>query len=223
MADDNNSSVIILYSFVFLFMVFLLLQNTNFIDKPTGYATSDNLISNSLITVIATVFVLGVGGFFIYKKIRKKKETNLEIPKPPIPAEKSIETLNKDFNIPPSPNQNFNNDINQLFTEIPPEPENTTPAQEKEIPQEMPKIEDETLKKLLKLLINKKYSKDNILKYLNSKGYNIMQIKNAIDSINEENINNYVELASSQGFNKQEIVSSLLKAGWKKEDILKCI
>jgi hypothetical protein len=50
-----------------------------------------------------------------------------------------------------------------------------------------------------------------------------MQIKNAIDSINEENINNYVELASSQGFNKQEIVSSLLKAGWKKEDILKCI
>jgi SOS response regulatory protein OraA/RecX len=73
------------------------------------------------------------------------------------------------------------------------------------------------------LLINKKYSKDNILKYLNSKGYNIMQIKNAIDSINEENINNYVELASSQGFNKQEIVSSLLKAGWKKEDILKCI
>ena len=86
MKEDTNVSVIIIYSFVFLFMVFLFLQQGDFIKQPTGYALFEldglkNLSTSSLITLIISVIVLiiiVVGCIFVYKKIKNKKQLALE-------------------------------------------------------------------------------------------------------------------------------------------------
>jgi len=233
MADDTKISVIIIYSFIFLFFVFIFLQNGDIV-RTTGYATSEDSGSFSSIIIVAVVIVvLGAAGFFIYKRIKKKKETPLEIPKPPIPTEKSIETLNKDFNIPSTSNiPAMDNDINKLFSENVPTPnipESQINIQNQNIPMpsipeadeinEKPKI-DERLKKIIKVMIERKYNKESMMKYLKNKNYTLVQIKKAIDSINKDNISDYVELSLSQGFSKQQIINSLIKSGWKKEDIL---
>lgn len=237
MEDSTNVSVIIIYSFAFLFVVFLFLQQKDLITPTTGYALFDTNIFNNLgsfsLTTLIILFVvlilLAVGGFFLYKKLKKKKGISLEIPKPPL-AEKSISGLDKEFNVP-SPNieenekqePSINNDLNELFMET---PEENTEKHIEVKPQEVkgePEFDLQQLKKLVELLMKKKYTKESIIKYLRSKSYTLTQIKQAISSINEENIKNYIKDSLSQGFSKQDIIKTLLNSGWSKEDIIKYI
>jgi hypothetical protein len=232
MREDTNISVIIIYSFVFLFIVFFFLQQENIIAQkaPTGSAIFDVLEEFSLITLIIVIVVVGliVGGYFIYKKIKNKKQVPLEIPKPPSSSEKSLSNLNKEFNIPSPETKaekqeqtNFETDLNQLFNEN---------IQEVAKPKEEPKIIEkpkeikfdlEKLKNIINALMKKNYSKESIVKYLNSKGFTLMQIKQAINSINEDVLSNYIKNSLSQGFKKQEIIKKLLESNWTKEDISK--
>lgn len=238
MADDTNISIIIIYSFFFLFIVYLFLQQGNLITKTTGttgYALFDttifeNLTDLSLTTLILIVVGLAlliIGGIFLYKKLKKKKEaqTNLEIPVPPQPAEKSIAELNKEFNVPqPQPVSQENvldQDINKLFMENAEQKPQVIEQVSEEKPREETKFNLDELKQLLKSLMKKNYTKESIVKYLNNKGFNLMQIRKAIYYINEDSIANYVRNALSQGFSKQEIIKALLNSGWNKEDILK--
>lgn len=237
MEDSTNVSVIIIYSFAFLFVVFLFLQQKDLITPTTGYALFDTNIFNDLggfsLTTLIILFVvlilLAVGGFFLYKKLKKKKEISLEVPKPPL-TEKSISSLDKAFNVP-SPNfqedekqePSMNDDLNELFIEAPEEnTEKHVEAKPQEIKEE-PEFDLQQLKKLVELLMKKNYTKESIVKYLRSKNYSLAQIKQAISTINEENIKNYVQDALSQGFSKQDIIKNLLNSGWSKEDIIKYI
>ncbi|MEK6907063.1 MAG: hypothetical protein AABW45_00905 [Nanoarchaeota archaeon] len=228
MADDTNVSVIIIYSFFFLFIVFLLLQQGEFIPSTTGYALLDitvfenltNLSLTTLIIIVAGLIILIVGGIFLYKKLKKKKEANLEIPVAPQPTEKDIGDLNKEFNVPQTETQEnvMNQDINKLFSQD----QNQKITQEviKKRP-EKEKVDFNQLRQLIKSLMNKNYTKESIVKYLINKGYNMMLIRNAIYSINQENLSRYIKNSLSQGFSKKDVMDALLRSGWNKEDILK--
>ena len=232
MGDDNNTSVIIIYSFAFLFIVFLFLQQGNFIKEAqtTGYALFDtsaftNLQSFSLTTliiiVVALILIL-IGGYFLYQKIKNKKQS-LNAPNPPQYNEKTISNLNKEFNVRGSKKSEseMNNDaIRTLFMEDVNKKEQLKPKTEK--PKEI-KPNFGELRNILKSLMKKNYTKESIVKYLTSKGYNIMQVKKALNSINQESLANYIKNSLAQGFSKQEIVKALLERGWNKEDILKRI
>lgn len=243
MGDDTNISVIIIYSLVFIFIVFLFLQQGNIINTQgtTGYALFDTDVFTKLsdlslttLIIIAVVLVLIIfGGFFLYKKLKKKKElANIQ------PNEKAISDLNKEFNVP-SPTKTekqesnlLDTDLNKLFMEETPVPSPTqtqkinVETEKPEIKLEEERIEEkefnlDELKQLIKSLMKKNYTKESVVKYLNNKGYNLIQIRRAINSINEDSLGNYIENSLSQGFSKQEIINSLLKSGWNKEDILK--
>ena len=235
MKDDSNISVIIIYSFAFLFIVFLFLQEGKIINQPsTGYAlfSLDNLGDSSLIAIIIITIILIViagTGFFVYKKLKSKKSL-LEIPKPPQPAEKSLTDLSKEFNLPesiPEPKKqeiNMDGDLSQLFAESKSPVIQKHPAQE--IPKEDLKEKEanlDELKKLISSLMKKNYTKESIINYLNKKGFKLVYIKKAIDMINEDNLSNYVQNALSQGFSRDEIAKSLLEHGWNKEEIAKYI
>src|SRR3990167_6524422 len=220
--EDNNASVIITYSFVFLFIVYIFLQQGDIIPQTTGYAFFDadvlsGLSLTTLIILLAALVILIVGGFFLYKKLKKKKEqseSNLEIPKPDI-YEKSISDLSKEFNIPANEEKAEKSDVKEA-------PEATPAEQEDKIGKVKEKeFNLDELKQILKVLMKKSYTKESIVKYLNSKGHNLMQIKQAINSINNENLRNYVKNALSQGFSKQDVMQALLKSGWNKEDIIR--
>jgi len=234
MRDDTNISVIIIYSFVFIFIVFLFLQQSNIITQTTGYALFDakvfqdlnNLSLTTLIIIIVALILLIVGGFFIYKIIKDKRKARIEVPEISQAAEKSITELNKEFNAPlvnknkeQEPNM-LDEDINKLFMENAPSVEKTQVTKEI-IENKQTKFNLGELKQLIRSLMKKNYTKESIIKYLNNKGYNLIQIKNAISLINEDNLSNYIKNALSQGFSKQEVMKSLLDSGWNKEDIIK--
>ncbi len=234
MRDDTNISVIIIYSFVFIFIVFLFLQQGNIITQPTGYALFDakvfqdltSLSLTTLIIIIVALILLMVGGFFIYKLIKDKRKAKVEIPEISQAAEKSIIDLNKEFNVPlanknkeQEPNM-LDEDINKLFMENAPGVEKTQVTKEI-IENKQAKFNLGELKQLIKSLMEKNYTKESIIKYLNNKGYNLIQIKNAISLINNDNLFNYIKNALSKGFSKQEVMKSLLDSGWNKEEIIK--
>jgi aryl-phospho-beta-D-glucosidase BglC (GH1 family) len=242
MRDDTNISVIIIYSFVFIFIVFLLLQQGNFIAQPTGYALFDttifqdltNLSLTTLIIIVVGLILLIVGGFFIYKKIKAKKKNISGAPQVSQAPEKSITDLSKEFNLPLAKKNEkqelsiLDEDINKLFSESAPEPEVEKPLmkeviKDKEVMENKqgPKFNLVELKQLVKSLMKKNYTKESIIKYLNNKGFTLIQIKSAINSINEDSLVNYIKDALSEGFSKQEIMKSLLSSGWDREDILK--
>lgn len=232
MGDDTNVSVIILYSFVFIFIVFLFLQQGNLIKETgtTGYAlinldSINNLEEFSLTTliiIITVVILLIIAGFILYKKLKRKKH---DIEGAKNLSDKSLPELSKEFNMPQNKNDSseLNTDLNKLFMEEIPSPEEKTqnPEMIKEEIKEENKFNTDELKKIIKGLMKKNYTKESIVKYLNSKGYNLTQIRQAINSINENNLKSYISNALSQGFNKEDIMNALLKSGWSKEDILK--
>ena len=210
------------------------MQQGNLIPQTTGYAFFDadvlsGLSLTTLIILLAALVILIVGGFFLYKKLKKKKgqpESSLEIPKPDI-YEKSISDLSKEFNIPANEEKAeksdaADTDINKLFMEEKPEVKAVPEAPQPETKEVKEKEFDlSELKQILKTLMQKNYTKESIVKYLSSKGYNLMQIKQATGAINRENLNNYIKNALSQGFSKQEVMQALLKSGWNKEDIIR--
>ena len=234
MRDDTNISVIIIYSFVFIFIVFLFLQQGNIITQPTGYALFDTDVFSALselslttLIIIAIALILVIlGGFFLYKIIKDKRKAKVEVPEISQATEKSITGLNKEFNIPLA-NKNkeqelsmLDEDINKLFMENAPGVEKTQVTKEI-IENKQAKFNLGELKQLIKSLMEKNYTKESIIKYLNNKGYNLIQIKNAISLINNDNLFNYIKNALSQGFSKQEVMKSLLDSGWNREDIIK--
>lgn len=244
MADDMNVSVIVIYSLVFIFIVFLFLQQGDFIAPTTGYVlfTTDSLKGlgelslTTLIVLFVIVIALVVGGFFIYKKLKNKQKAISEIPIPPKPAEKSIASLGKEFNLPLNQGNIQKNekganvldeDINKLFTLLGLEQNNlgTQKTSENIFSQtnktEEPGFDLEELENLIRSLFEKKYTKESILKYLTTKGFKLAQIRKAVDLINEKNLRNYIKFTLSNGFAKQEIIRALLSNGWDKESILK--
>lgn len=229
MEDNTNVSVIIIYSFVFLFFVFLFLQEGQIIvNEPTGHLLFDTLDGSSSLTIIILIIslILIAGfGFFVYKKIKSKKNIVLEVPKPPQlnSSEKSISDLDKDFNIPALEKSqeaqdagNEDEEINKLFSDSQPKE-----VQQDKIEIKENKINLDELRKLVRILIKKNYNKNEIVKYLTSKKYNISQIRESVNIINEENISVYIKNSLSQGFSKKDIINALIKSGWNKEDIVK--
>ena len=181
--EDNNASVIITYSFVFLFIVYIFLQQGDIIPQTTGYAFFDadvlsGLSLTTLIILLAALVILIVGGFFLYKKLKKKKEqseSNLEIPKPDI-YEKSISDLSKEFNIPANEEKAeksdaADTDINKLFVEEKPDVKEAPEATPAEQADKIGKVKEkefnlDELKQILKVLMKKSYTKESIVKNL---------------------------------------------------------
>jgi len=253
MRDDTNISVIVIYSFAFLFIVFLFLQQASIIKEPTGGAVFDTILDSDTFNTIfssdifntleniplTTLMIAGGGiivlivGFIIFKKLKKKKNAETQAPQQvqqPQPQlyEKSISDLSKEFNVKGEEGE-LNRDFDKLFSQSP-EPGIVNPPpmmelkEEKGIGEEELKKEEsnlDQLKQVLRDLIKKNYTKESIVKYLTKKGYTLMQIRKAIDSINGDSLSSYIKNTLSQGFSKKEIVNALLKAGWSKEDIIK--
>src|SRR3989344_1926914 len=92
MRDDTNISVIVIYSFAFLFIVFLFLQQASIIKEqtPTGSAVFDTILESNIFSSeifntlenipLTTLMIIGGGivvlvlAFIIFKRLRRKKK-----------------------------------------------------------------------------------------------------------------------------------------------------
>jgi len=83
------------------------------------------------------------------------------------------------------------------------------------------KIDLMPLKNTILSLLKQDHSKQQILVYLNSKGWKTENIKQALELINEDNLRDYIKKALSQGFKKEQIIEALTTKGWNKEKVLK--
>jgi hypothetical protein len=77
------------------------------------------------------------------------------------------------------------------------------------------------LKTQINSLFNKGYKRDQIMNFLDKKGFTSDQILGVVEEINKENLKNYINSATKQGFSKEQIVRNLLSHGWKQEQISK--
>ena len=79
------------------------------------------------------------------------------------------------------------------------------------------------LKNKILSLLKQGHSKQQILVYLNSKGWKTEDIKSVLDLINEDNLKDYIKKALSQGFKKEQVIEALTTKGWSKEKVLKLL
>ena len=100
-----------------------------------------------------------------------------------------------------------------------------TQVQETRLPEQKPEIKigkpENKLKALMLDLLNKRYTRESIIKYLKKKGYKLTQIAQTIREINNDNLSRYIKQAVSLGYKKDQISKQLLNKGWDQEDIEK--
>ncbi|MEK6835767.1 MAG: LPXTG cell wall anchor domain-containing protein [Nanoarchaeota archaeon] len=221
MAQELNTSLVVLYSIIFLFIVFLVIgqpRTTTLVTLPL-IGDTENISLTTTIIIAVGVLVIAAGIFLLYKKFIKKKQ--LEVPKPENLPEltsqlSSLELSNKETS------ELTEEDINKLFVEgEQPKEELTLPEKkEKQVIQQKEKQTNyKELRALILNLLNKNYTHDSIINYLKTKGYNLTQIKKVIDGINQSNLSRYIGQCISLRVSKDEIIKNLLSRGWSLEEI----
>ena len=237
MADDALSFIVISV-FILLFLIFINTQAEN-----SGSAILDDVGVNTITIFVAIVVVIVVLGiiFLIFRRIKKKKILNIPVAPKPSNSEQDYQ-LNMDMPSP-SPNKTGESgvsthettengrlneeELSSLFKEAPVNENKQNIAEKTEVRKEFPEIqiapkkEDKTLanltelKNLISKLINKKYSREQIVNFLQSKGWNASQINKATEELNTENLRYYIKEARRMNMNNDAIIKSLIDNGWK--------
>lgn len=243
--EQYDTSLLVLYSLVFLFIAFLLFGTS----KTTGLVTlpllgeSSELPLTTTLGIALTVLVLAGAIFLISRKIRSKKQ--VEIPKAEdlLDLTAQLNTAEPVKELPQLPKEPVKPermdtlteaDLDRLFTEArqsetPPAPPAPLPQAQQLLARKEPEkelvlekqINYKELKSLILNLLNKNYTHDSILKYLKNKGYSLLQIRKAVDMINQENLANYIKQCYVLGIERETIIKNLLSHGWSNEDIRK--
>jgi len=240
--EEKELSFLVMVSFILLFFVFVFMisPSAEETSQSTGYVSlaglSFNFSSFYLILVSILLLILLAVAFIVYKKVKAGKKIIIpgnviqqEEPKPAI-DEKAIEEEKK----------LSNKDIDELFSlDEKKEPEKQEKAEVKEEKKEgkageeskqEPKqeVKEEKinlipLKNTISSLLKQGHSKQQILVYLNSKGWKTENIRQALELINEDNLKDYIKKALSQGFKKEQVIEALTTKGWSKEKVLKLL
>ncbi len=238
MADDNMS-LFVIAMFVLLFFVFINTQ-----PGITGNAITDDISALSIVIAIVVVIVVLGLIFFILRRIKKRKlgsipippkpgnlktEANIGMQMPTVPGAPGMANV-------PSPGAQttqtqskmvFDNvklneeELSSLFKETPVKEEKKEPVKEEIQAPEKKIIEERTLanlselKNLISRLVSKNYSKEQITKFLQSKGWSGLQISKAVEELNNDNLRKYIKEAKQIGMSNDQIIKSLLENGWK--------
>ena len=67
--------------------------------------------------------------------------------------------------------------------------------------------------------MEKNYTKESIVKYLQKKGWKLSQIAKIIQEINLMNLFRYIKEAVSLGYKKDLLIKQLLSKGWTLKEI----
>jgi len=238
--DSNLLISMSLFVIIFLFLIIQPISLTGFVELPLVGDTSE-LSNPILIGGIALLVLIWVALIVLYIKLKKKKQLQ-KLPDLPetvtlIPSistqmqpEKKKGTLSED-------------ELKELFKEIAPTIESSL-SQKKEVlglPEkqevEKPILEKQIieikrseqlperrqdlmqLKNLILDLLNKSYTRESIVKYLQKKGWKLNQMALVIKDINEANLRNYIKEAVSLGYTRQQFTPLLLTKGWTINDI----
>src|SRR3989344_3004097 len=238
--DSNLLISMSLFVIIFLFLIIQPISLTGFVELPLVGDTSE-LSNPILIGGIALLVLIRVALIVLYIKLKKKKQLQKlpDLPETvtPIPSistqmqpEKKKGTLSED-------------ELKELFKEIAPTIESSL-SQKKEVlglPEkqevEKPILEKQIieikrseqlperrqdlmqLKNLILDLLNKSYTRESIVKYLQKKGWKLNQMALVIKDINEANLRNYIKEAVSLGYTRQQFTPLLLTKGWTINDI----
>jgi len=238
--DSNLLISMSLFVIIFLFLIIQPISLTGFVELPLVGDTSE-LSNPILIGGIALLVLIWVALIVLYIKLKKKKQLQKlpDLPETvtPIPSistqmqpEKKKGTLSED-------------ELKELFKEIAPTIESSL-SQKKEVlglPEkqevEKPILEKQIieikrseqlperrqdlmqLKNLILDLLNKSYTRESIVKYLQKKGWKLNQMALVIKDINEANLRNYIKEAVSLGYTRQQFTPLLLTKGWTINDI----
>src|SRR3989344_8531 len=244
---EISTDIIIFTSLIFLFFVFLIIQptvNTGYITLPLIGDTNE-LSDPTLIGGIALLVVVWIVVVILYVKLKKKKQlqrlpglpesefeniegANVKEEQKGALTEYELKQLFKEIapsigstqQMPPMPRPG-GIDIKDLQLPSPPK----TQVQETRLPEQKPEIKigkpENKLKALMLDLLNKRYTRESIIKYLKKKGYKLTQIAQTIREINNDNLSRYIKQAVSLGYKKDQISKQLLNKGWDQEDIEK--
>ncbi|MFH1210030.1 MAG: hypothetical protein V1663_04545 [archaeon] len=212
MENNKDMSIFVISSFAVFFFVFMFV-------RPTGYAVGSLLGtgSNSLmiIGIVFIVLILALGiVYFIYKKTGKKKViANIPLP--------SKENKEKDILEGIAEHKEINIDVDKLFSsdERPIEKAERITIERANEKRLLTNLND--LKVTIIGLLRQRYSKQQILGLLQSKGWTIEQIEKAINEINLDSLRGYVNNALKEGFTKEQVKQMLLRNGWSEEAISK--
>lgn len=246
MADDNTSFIVIAI-FVILFFAFINTQ-----PEYSGAAITDDISALSIVIAIVVVIAVLGSIFFILRRIKRRKLGNMPVPPKPgnlkaetnvgiqMPSAPGISGMTK---VPSPGAQNsqtqntmvFDNvklneeELSSLFKETPIKEEKKEPVKEEAPEPEKRVIEEKTLanlselKNLISRLLGKNYSKEQITKFLQSKGWSGLQISKAVEELNNDNLRKYIKEAKQIGMNNDQIIKSLLENGWKIDVIRKIL
>ncbi|MBU2633936.1 MAG: hypothetical protein KJ674_01700 [Nanoarchaeota archaeon] len=214
--SEINASFYVVASFILLFFVFMFISPE---PEPTGQAVGSLLGEGSssliIIVVIFVVLILALGvAYFVYKKLKKKKISE----DVPLPKKESKE---KDVleGIAEHRADLSGMEVDKLFS-----------TEEKEEKKEIAKPAEKKiltnlgeLKTTIVNLLRQRYSKQQILNLLESKGWTLEQVEKAIEDLNLDNLKRYVANSLKEGFNKETIKQSLLRSGWNVDLVNKAI
>ena len=246
---EVNLNTLILFSLVFLFLAFIIIQPvslTGLITLPLIGDTSE-LSGTTLIGAVSLLLAIWIVVFMLFKKLRKKNKLEKvpALPEFPGPVSgvdiSSLDELQKKQGL-------TEDELKQLFTEVAPQIEIQPEIKinEKELElfekqkliQEKPSIEIpkrintskpiisedkpkdiNELRKIAKTLLAKNYTKESVIKYLQKKGWGLSQIAKVIQEINLMNLSKYLKEAVSLGYKKDQLVKQLLSKGWTNQEI----
>ena len=242
-------NTLILFSLVFLFLAFIIIQPiplTGLITLPLIGDTSE-LSGTTLIGAVSLLLAVWIIVFMLFKKLRKKSKLEKVPALPEVPGPvstvdiPSLDELQKKQGL-------TEDELKQLFTEIAPqiETQSKITINEKELElfekqksaqnkeeAEIPKKTEEAkqslfeeksrdineLRKITRALLEKNYTKESIVKYLQKKGWKLSQIAKIIQEINLMNLFRYIKEAVSLGYKKDLLVKQLLSKGWTLKEI----
>ena len=246
---EASLNALILFSLVFLFLAFIIIQPvplTGLITLPLIGDTSE-LSGTTLIGAISLLLAIWIVVFMLFKKLRKKNKLEKVPALPEVPGPvstvdiPSLDELQKKQGL-------TEDELKQLFTEIAPQIEtqskitinekelelfekqkSTQDKKEVEIPK---KTEEEKqiltgertkdineLRKITRALLAKNYTKESVIKYLQKKGWKLSQIAKVIQEINLINLYKYIKEAVSLGYKKDPLIKQLLSKGWTLREI----
>jgi len=229
----DNSSLVVIGSFIFLFLVFVFLNQ----PKPTGYVPfigdTGEISVISLVIVVIILVVILAAAFIIYKKIKQKKLTGKEPPIPkgkkgkaniPKPLADLDKEVTKDSGKRKDEKELSEDEIENLFKEpIKVEKKQVEAKVEKPKEEKKPEINLTELKNTILGLMNQNFTKDQIVSYLKGKGLDLENIVKVINQINSENLQRYINATLKMGFTKEQIISALKSRGWPLQEIQKFI
>ncbi len=249
MADDHTSFVIIII-FVLLFFVFINTQ-TEYTGSAIFEGISTLTIVVAIVVVIAVLgIIFFILRKFKRKKIgvippaprpAAGKVSSLQFPSSSMNA--VIPSAPSASNAPNAPSSSaastvFDNvklneeELSSLFREP------IVKEEKKELPKEQIKEKPEVLetpqkektlanlselKDLINKLLSKDYGKEQIIKFLQSKGWSALQINKTVEEINNENLRKYIKEARQIGMNNEQIIKSLVENGWRIDVVKKIL